>query len=759
MKKTSLIILSLCFAAILEAQKSDIVRLQVFAGNQIAMAKKEFNGTNIEDLNNQTNGGVFSQLIHGEAFEENVDIDFLNLPLRDYVKVYVILDERRIPHFFSVSNAYTRPVWNNLTEKYDFNSKDIYSMVYPDPPQLIPGLTAPQSAQNQASGSVRPFNIRPLKFYGRFMPFDSIPPSIKEELLKRINGDEQVSRYWTKILSGNVDYQFELKRGDAYMGRQDQVIRFLGGAGECGIYNAGLNKQGINLVTGKDYDGILRLKSQAPVTVYLSLRDEEGRILAEKPCQLKGDSSWEKVTFSLIPSASTPKGRFGIALKNKGEIELGFAFMQPGEWGRVDGLPVRKFIIDALKEQGIKSIRYNGSMVDVGADTYLYRWKKMIGPIDERRVCFRSGFNPYATHTFGIIELLKVAEALGAQAMAGMSMDETYEDIRDFVEYVNGPVTTKWGALRSEHGHPAPFNLKYIEVDNERRINRGYVENVKKFARAAWESDPEMRIVLSLNIGNNLESYARGTPEYDFASELFGWFVEQNKSELLVWDPHYSGQRNAADNPGYYNIMGITMQQELEKDYPGHKLTLCPMEENGSRCDWDRGLAHAHNWNTNLRNGDHFEWLGTANTIQPHGQDYIWNQGRVHYTSDEVWFQPSAYIDEKISKEWQPVIVETSSSDESILDITAKMNTRGDSLSICVVNLNDSAQVAVIDVNEFAFTGKAGTWTIGDCELTAFNTKDNKEAVAPRTGMVNFRKKNAEYTFPKYSYTIITLRK
>jgi hypothetical protein len=25
----------------------------------------------------------------------------------------------------------------------------------------------------------------------------------------------------------------------------------------------------------------------------------------------------------------------------------------------------------------------------------------------------------------------------------------------DFAEYVNGPITTKWGALRARHGHPA----------------------------------------------------------------------------------------------------------------------------------------------------------------------------------------------------------------------------------------------------------------------------------------------------------------
>jgi alpha-L-arabinofuranosidase len=137
----------------------------------------------------------------------------------------------------------------------------------------------------------------------------------------------------------------------------------------------------------------------------------------------------------------------------------------------------------------------------------------------------------------------------------------------------------------------------------------------------------------------------------------------------------------------------------------------------------------------------------------------MWNQGRVHYTSNEVWFQPSAFIDEKISKEWLPLIVEATSSKESVLDITAKTNLKRDTLSICVVNLNDSAQVAVINVDGYKFKSKASTWTIGDCELTTYNTVNNKEAVAPKLGTVAMRKKDTQFNFPKYSYTIITLVK
>ena len=744
-----------CFGAglvaSLAAQSPEPIRLQVDAAKTLATVTKQFNGTNIEDLNFQTAGGIFSQLIHGEAFEENVDIDFLHLPLGDYVKVHVILDEMRTPHFFSVANAYNRPIWNNLTEKYDFNLKDLHAHVAAE------GASAAEA--NSAPKPSRSLRIGPLEFKGRFMLNESMPEAMRQELEQRVNGSEQISRYWSKLVAGRPAYAYELKRGDAYMGRQDQMVRFLDGEGEVGLYNAGLNKQGINLVAGRPYEGIIRLKSPQKTTLYLSLRDETGRVLAERACAVAGDGSWERVAFELTPERGTPRGRFGLSLKSKGEVELGYAFLQAGAWGRVQGLPVRREFVAALKRQGISVIRYNGSMVDVGADTYLYRWKKMLGPVDERRVCFRSGFNPYATHSCGVIELLQVAEALEAQAMVGLSMDETYEDIRDFVEYVNGPVTSRWGALRARHGHPEPYRLKYIQVDNERQLNRGYAAGMKKFARAAWEVDPEMHVVASLNIGTRKGSYARGTPEYALATELFGWFVAQGKSDRMVWDPHYSGAVDFADSPAYPQAMGIVLQADLARDYPGHKLTLCPMEENGQRCDWNRGLAHAHNWNTHQRHGNCFTWLGTANTFQAHGQHYMWNQGRVHFTSSEIWFQPSALIDEKMIQDWLPVVVEATSSRDAVLDVTAKTDAARSELALYVVNLSATPQLALINVEGFAFAGPVATWTIGDCDFTDYNTAENQTRVAPKTGTVTLSRRDATYLFPKYSYTILTLRR
>ena len=756
MKNALISVFSMMICLSLSAQVKETIQINVNANKQIGTAKATFNGANIEDLNNQTNGGVFSQLIHGEAFEENVDVDFLNLPTNQYVQVYVVLDETRTPHFLSTANAYNRTTWNNLSDKYDFNSRELIDSYYQ---AINPNSKRRLEQQATPPKPVKPMKIGDLNFYGRFVIFDSIPAQYQQILLDRINGDEQISRYWNKIQKNTAKGKFTLKRGDAYMGRQNQVITFADGNGEIGIYNSGLNKQGIHLEANKPYDGILRLKSNGADVVYLSLRDSKGNILAEKPYTLKNDGSYEKVTFELTPSNTDPKGSFGISLKNKGEVELGFVFLQPGEWGRVKGLPVRKMMIDALKKQGISVIRYNGSMVDVGVDTYLYRWKKMIGPIDERRICFRNGFNPYATHTFGITEMLQVAEALDAQVMIGMNINETYEDIRDFVEYVNGDTSTKWGALRAAHGHPTPYKLKHIQVHNEQSISRGYVEGMKKFAEAAWEVDPEMNIITSLNIGSRLESYVRGGSQYELAKEMFAWFISKGKANNLGWDPHYSGAVNFADNTkGFENEMGITLQHALLEDL-GHKLTLYPMEENGSRCDWDRGLAHAHNWNTLQRYADCFTWLGTANTLQPHRQHYMWDQGRVHYTSNEIWFQPSAYEDEMMSNNWLFNVLDATSSQDKKLDVTAKTNDDKSELSIYVVNITNQPQKATINIDGYKFQSRAKIWTIGGCELTDYNTVEAKETVAPKIETVPIKCKNTQYTFPKYSYTVITLKK
>ena len=41
------------------------------------------------------------------------------------------------------------------------------------------------------------------------------------------------------------------------------------------------------------------------------------------------------------------------------------------------------------------------------------------------------------------------------------------QDAVDLIQYANGDTNTTWGAQRAANGHPAPFNLQYLEIGNE----------------------------------------------------------------------------------------------------------------------------------------------------------------------------------------------------------------------------------------------------------------------------------------------------
>ena len=77
-------------------------------------------------------------------------------------------------------------------------------------------------------------------------------------------------------------------------------------------------------------------------------------------------------------------------------------------------------------------------------------------------------------------------------------MDEFVQDALDAIEYANGPADSTWGALRAKAGHPAPFDLKYMEIGNE---NGGpaYQERYALFYDAIKAKYPEMHLVANVH--------------------------------------------------------------------------------------------------------------------------------------------------------------------------------------------------------------------------------------------------------------------
>jgi alpha-L-arabinofuranosidase len=77
----------------------------------------------------------------------------------------------------------------------------------------------------------------------------------------------------------------------------------------------------------------------------------------------------------------------------------------------------------------------------------------MIGPRD-RRPPYKGYWYPHSSNGWGIFDFLDLCEAAGFLPVVDLNMDETPQDLADFVEYANGPAGSEWGRRRARDGHP-----------------------------------------------------------------------------------------------------------------------------------------------------------------------------------------------------------------------------------------------------------------------------------------------------------------
>ncbi len=308
---------------------------------------------------------------------------------------------------------------------------------------------------------------------------------------KQEEENTNVSGMWRPVRHGTAQGQFALSPNRPFTGTQSQRVVFTLGQGEWGVENQGLNRWGMHFVAGQAYEGYVWARADKPVALVASLENREGtRSYGETNLQVT-NNDWQRLNFALTPNAADATGRFALKLKQPGSVELGHAFLQPGEWGRFKGLPVRRDVAEGLLDQGITVLRYGGSMVNNGS----YKWKNMIGPRD-RRSAYAGMWYRYSSNGWAIPDFMDFCEAAGFEYIPAFNMDETPRDMADFIEYTKGAPDSEWGRKRISDGHAQPYQLHYLELGNEERIDEGYAAKFEALAKAIWAKDRDLILVV-----------------------------------------------------------------------------------------------------------------------------------------------------------------------------------------------------------------------------------------------------------------------
>jgi hypothetical protein len=565
----------------------------------------------------------------------------------------------------------------------------------------------------------------------------------------------EVSGMWRPVQRGSAVGRYALVARGPFLGSQSQEITFVSGEGEVGIENQGLNRWGMNFVKGKDYEGYVWIRAEKPTTLVAALESRDGsRQYAETKMPVTG-KDWQRLTFSLTPDDSDRTGWLTLKLRDPGSVVLGHAFLQPGEWGRFKGLPVRRDVAEGLIDQGITVLRYGGSMINHPE----YRWKNMVGARDRRPPCAGTWY-AHSTNGWGIVDFLDFCEAAECLSVPAFNMDEKPQDMADFIDYVNGPASTEWGRRRAASGHPAPYKLRYLELGNEEKVDENYFKKFKVLAEAIWQRDPQIILVVgdftySEPIRDPLAIRGAASGITTLAAHQKILDLARQHDREVWFDVHMGTDGPLPDFGGTFSFLDA-----LEKMARGAKHRVVIFEFNAGNHSQRRALANAAAINLVERDG-RIPIATSANCLQPDGQnDNGWNQGMLFLNPSDVWLQPPGYVTQMYARNYLPQVVKCEVSDpKSGLNVVASRSDDGKTLVLKVVNPSDTALTTQIHLSGFVPGKPMAQVTELSGALNATNSAAQPGTIVPRTQewKHDIKDGNSSYTFAARSVTVLRL--
>ena len=277
---------------------------------------------------------------------------------------------------------------------------------------------------------------------------------------------------------------------------------------------------GINAVQGRSYRlsfWAKTLKYQGTVKATLCSKDGSQLYAETVVSQFPAvkDKGWTKYEATLTANDNDPQAQFALVFDGAGQVQIDMVSLFPPTFkNRENGM--RPDLANMLWQLHPKFMRFPGGCFVEGQESpdNAFRWERTIGPIEEREGHWNVNWGYRTSDGLGYHEYLQLAEDLGAKPLYVVNVGiwhggiTPYDSIQPWIdeclnalEYANGPVTSKYGAMRAKNGHPEPFGIEYLEIGNEnnqpdpRQQSDHYYERYEQFYKAIRAKYPEMKII------------------------------------------------------------------------------------------------------------------------------------------------------------------------------------------------------------------------------------------------------------------------
>ncbi|MGH9600064.1 MAG: alpha-N-arabinofuranosidase, partial [Terracidiphilus sp.] len=262
----------------------------------------------------------------------------------------------------------------------------------------------------------------------------------------------------------------------------------------------GISQTGLALVRGKHYIGHVWLRGAPGSNVKVTLIWGEGA--ADRQTTNAGPltAAYKSFPFTFTAQAGTNDATFEITGVGSGDFHIGTVSLMPAD--NVEGF--RPDTIALLREihSGFWRLPGGNFLSD-------WSWYDGIGHRDKRPPTFDFAWNAMQPNDVGMDEFMTLCKLIGTEPY--ITVNAGFGDAHsagEEVEYMNGSVHTRLGALRARDGHPAPYHVKFWDIGNEpygawqlgRTDLKYYVLKHNEFAAAMRKADPSITLLASGNM-------------------------------------------------------------------------------------------------------------------------------------------------------------------------------------------------------------------------------------------------------------------
>lgn len=462
-------------------------------------------------------------------------------------------------------------------------------------------------------------------------------------------------------------------------------------------------------------------------------------------------TDWKKYEVVIPAEDTESKGRLRIFLRSKGTIAMEHVSLFPTDTykGRENGL--RKDLAQALADIKPGVFRFPGGCIVEGTDIDTrYDWKKSVGPVENRPLnenrwhyTFTHRFYPdyYQSYGLGFYEYFLLSEDMGAEPLPVLNcglacqyqndgehchipigeLEDYIQDALDLIEFGNGPVTSKWGKVRAEMGHPEPFNLKYVGIGNE-QWGKEYPERLAVFVKELRDKHPEIKLIGSSGPSADGEQFEYLWPE-----------MKRLKVDLV--DEHYYKEPEwFLNNAARYDNYDRKGPAVFAGEYASHDHST------GKQNNFLSALTEAAFMTGLERNAD-IVHMCTYAPLFAHVDGWQWNPDMIWFDNLRMMKTPNYYVQQLYAHNagtntasllWSKD--KTTITGQDKIYASAVYDKNEDCYIVKVANVNESG----VEVKVTITGAKKNTvFSVGDCvqmksnDLKQINTLDNPSNLVP----------------------------